>query len=97
MGAPEGNKNVVKGKLFESALKRALARAHGSVDAGLDVICARIVAEAESDHSIRRDIADRLDGKPKQSVDHGLSDEPENPIQKLVAAADELRNKIRGK
>lgn len=78
MGAPLGNQNAKKAKLFESALKRALARAHGSVDAGLDVICDRIVAEAIADQNIRRDIADRIDGKPAQSV--AISGDEDSPL-----------------
>lgn len=71
MAAPKGNKNAAKAKLFEQALKRALARAHGSVDAGLDRICDVIVEQAtvERDKQVASMIADRIDGKPMQSTE----------------------------
>lgn len=97
MAAPVGNQNAKKPKDFESALRRALARSGESVAGGLDTVADKLVSAAGvGELWAIKEIADRLDGKPKQVVDHGLSDEPENPIQKLVAAADELRCKIRG-
>lgn len=97
MAAPAGNQNAKKPKDFESALRRALARSGESVAGGLDTVADKLVAAAGlGEQWAVREVADRLDGKPKQAIDHGLSDEPENPIQRLVAAAEELRGKIRG-
>lgn len=70
MGAPVGNQNARNAKIWQQALKRALARYSGStVDAGLDVLADRMIkAAAEGDehafHSIVEKIGDRLDGKP---------------------------------
>lgn len=78
-GAPVGNQNARKAKIWEQALKRALARYSGStVDAGLDLLASRVVKAAienEDDQAaamIAEKIGDRLDGKPVQSVDADL-------------------------
>ena len=75
MAAAVGNQYARKAKIWEQALKRALARYSGeSVDAGLDLLATRMVkAAAEGDeasfHHIVERIADRIDGKPSQSID----------------------------
>lgn len=85
MAAPVGNQNARKAKVWEQALKRALARYSGeSVDAGLDKLADRMVkAAAEGDdaawHTIIEKIGDRLDGKPAQALVGG--DEEDNPIR----------------
>ena len=64
-----GNKNAVKGKLWERALRRALARSGGSVNDGLIPIAAKVVALASAgDLDAIREIACRLDGKPTEHV-----------------------------
>ena len=75
MAAPVGNQFARKAKIWEQALKRALARYSGeSVDAGLDRLADRMVRAAieTDDHSaaamIAEKIGDRLDGKPAQSI-----------------------------
>ena len=71
-GAPHGNKNSAKGREWESAIRRALGR-HDSgrgVAHTLDKIADKIVAAAvEGDRWALEHIADRLDGKPKQTVE----------------------------
>jgi len=81
MAAPVGNQNAKKAKLWEQALKRALARASGeSVDAGLDKIADKIVAQAmQGDRYAMEEIAVRIDGKPAQPIVGGNDDDP--PIQ----------------
>lgn len=77
-GAPEGNQNAKKGKLFESALKRALARAGANVDGGLNDLCDQLVAAGmNGEQWAIKEIADRIDGKPAQSVYVG--DSEDNP------------------
>ena len=64
-----GNKNAVKGKLWERALRRALARSGGTVSDGLIPIAAKVVALASAgDVDAIREIACRLDGKPTEHV-----------------------------
>jgi len=80
MAAPEGNKNAVKGKRWQKALEKALARiGEGDVDNGLAKVADKVVkAAAEGDKDAWKDIADRLDGKAAQSLT--LSGDEENPL-----------------
>lgn len=89
MGAPLGNQNGRKAKIWEQAIKRALARYSGStVDAGLDLLADRLVKAAithEDDAAaaqIMEKIGDRLDGKPAQAIVGG--DDNDNPVRLLL-------------
>lgn len=72
-GAPIGNKNACKGKVWADALHRAIAQ-----DQGKRV---RLAAEKLLDEAARgqqwaiKELGDRLDGRPKQetSVDTQIS------------------------
>jgi hypothetical protein len=79
VAAPVGNQNARKAKLFEQAIKRALARATGeSVDAGLDRGADQLVkAFIEGEQWAIKEVADRLDGKPAQTI----GGDPENPLE----------------
>ena len=69
-GAPIGNKNGTKGREWREAIRRALAHKHGSASNGLLVLAKRLVEAAEDgDLSALREIGDREDGKPQQSID----------------------------
>jgi len=72
MGAPIGNQNAVKGKRWQKALERVLARKYGDVDTGLEVLAEKFVGLSETDavKDVCRDIADRFDGKPPQALEH---------------------------
>jgi hypothetical protein len=65
-GAPIGNKNACKGKVWADALHRAIAQ-----DKGVRV---RLAAEKLLDEASNgqqwaiRELADRLDGKPRQET-----------------------------
>jgi len=75
-GAPLGNTNGAKAKRWQKALERALARKYGEVDEGLTVIAAQVVnSAAEGDRDAWKEIGDRLDGKPAQTV-QGDADAP---------------------
>lgn len=83
MGAPIGNQNAKKARIWGEAIKRALARYSGStVEAGLDILASRMVkAAAEGDDDaaaaiIMERIGDRLDGKPAQAIIGGDEDDP---------------------
>jgi hypothetical protein len=71
MAAPVGNQFARKAKIWEQAIKRALARASGeSVDKGLDKLADQLVAKAaEGDTWALREVGDRLDGKPAQATE----------------------------
>ena len=71
MAAPIGNQNAKKGAEWRSAIKRALSRYSGdNWRAGLDKVADEFVkAAAAGDAWAIKDIGDRLDGKPAQSMD----------------------------
>lgn len=92
VGAPKGNRNAAKGKLFEGVLRRALMENDGEK---LRKIAEMIVSKAEAgDLMAARELMDRLDGKPKQQVE--LSGDAENPLHIFTHAAADLLDKIRG-
>lgn len=70
MGAPIGNRNGAKGKEWEMAIRKALHQREGS----LGRIALKVVDSAEAgDQWAINHIADRLDGKPAQTVDASLT------------------------
>lgn len=74
-GAPFGNQNAAKGKRFQKAVERVLARKYGDVDAGYEALAAIYIGVAESkDANILKDCADRSDGKPVQALEHSGPD-----------------------
>lgn len=83
-GAPIGNQNGAKGRRWREAIQRALARSTGSVDGGLDKAAEQLVSLALGGDKWAIDhIADRLDGKPKQSIIGGEEDDPPLRIQEV--------------
>lgn len=78
MAAPVGNQNAKKAKLWEQALKRALARAvNATVDAGLDKVADTVVAQAfEGNKDAWQEIGNRIDGKVPQAIIGGEDDDP---------------------
>ena len=86
MGAPLGNQNYLKGRRWRDAIDRALAKrttASGGVEA-LDGLAEKLLALADqSDIQALKELADRLDGKPSQSID--LGSDPDRPVvQKVI-------------
>jgi hypothetical protein len=80
MAAPEGNQNAKKAKIWEQAIKRALARrANSTVDNGLDELADKIVAAAASgDAWALKEVGDRMDGKPTTVI---AGDDELPPVQ----------------
>lgn len=67
MGAPAGNQNAAKSRLFEGALKRAIAQDDGK---RLRAAAEQLLNKAaEGEPWAIQHLADRLDGKPGQSVE----------------------------
>lgn len=81
MGAPIGNQNA--SKQWRKSLEKALARLGGSdIDSGLAMIADRVVSAAVAgDKDAWKDIADRLDGRPAQSVT--LAGDEDNPVRTI--------------
>jgi len=72
VAAPISNRGRKSDKSWRDALRRALARAGKSdgVDGGLNAVADTVVALAMSgDKDAYKEIGDRLDGKPHQSVE----------------------------
>ena len=82
MAAPKGNKNAEKGKAWEQAIKRALARkaaADGIEDVtfhgGLNAIADKVVnAAVEGQQWAIKEVGERIDGKPSQIIDMNVTD-----------------------
>lgn len=75
-GAPIGNQNAAKGKMFEQALKLTLAKR----PAALLNIANTLVTEAENGEQWAvQMVADRLDGRAKQQIVGG--DDDDNPLR----------------
>lgn len=70
MPAPIGNQNAKQAKIWQQAIKRAVARrANGTIDSGLDELADKLIAlVATGDLPALKELGDRLDGKPHQSV-----------------------------
>jgi hypothetical protein len=79
-GAPMGNQNARKAKIWQQAIKRALARmADSTVDAGLDRLADKLVSAAvEGDQWAITEIGNRIDGRPAQAVT--VSGDEDNPL-----------------
>jgi hypothetical protein len=71
MAAPVGNQNAKKAKIWEQAIKRALARkANSTVDKGLDALADKLIeAGMSGDPWALKEIGDRVDGKSVQQVE----------------------------
>lgn len=77
MGAPVGNKNATKNKVWEDTLRRALLAEDG---VKLRSIAEKLIERAEAgDVSALKEIGDRLDGKPAQQIQ--LSGDEDNPVR----------------
>lgn len=86
MAAPVGNQNGKKAKIWEQALKRALARkSNSTVDAGLDHIADIVVANAwVGDKPSIDEIAIRMDGKAPQGITvSGDEDAPLRTVSRI--------------
>lgn len=90
-GAPEGNQNAAKGRRWQDALIKALARytsQDGLIKAGeaLDNIAKCVVEKAlGGDRDAIAEIGNRLDGKPVQAV---AIDPDSGPLQVTIVRFD---------
>lgn len=68
MGAPVGNKNATKNKLWEEALRRALLAEDGRK---LRDLADKLIERAQNgDVQALKEIGDRIDGKATQPLEH---------------------------
>jgi hypothetical protein len=84
-GAPLGNKNAAKPRIWHQAIMRALeTREKSRIDGKkeIDALADRLLdLVAAGDLAALKEFGDRLDGKPAQSVTVG--GDPENPFQSV--------------
>ena len=100
MGAPRGNHNAAKGRLWREALNQELAqlvlddgKMAGTVMLGLRAIAKRVVKDAyQGDYEAIREIANRQDGRPAQAV--LVSDGDGNPLDTHKISDLELARRI---
>lgn len=78
-GAPVGNQNAKKARLWTEAVKRAISRkANGDLSGGLDSLAERLVNAADAGEQWAiKEVGDRLDGKPAQA----LVGDPDQPLE----------------
>jgi len=90
-GAPKGNKNAVgnagqrRAKLFKDALTREIAKcADNNLGAGMDRIARKLLdAALGGEPWAIQEIANRIDGRPAQSVELSGDDEAPLIIQRI--------------
>ena len=74
MAAPIGNTNGTKGKPWRDAINRALARRaeDHTVEGGLNTLADKFLAACEEgDQWAMKELGDRVEGKPAQSLSVG--------------------------
>jgi hypothetical protein len=82
-GGQPGNQNATKGAEWRQALKRALSHKSGKTyREGLDEVAVKVVdAACSGDVPAWREIADRMDGKPAQSVSVDATVDQKSSVQ----------------
>jgi hypothetical protein len=97
MGAPVGNQNAAKAKIWAAAIERALERRVPGDQRirAIDELADKFLDSCEKGQiAAFKELADRLDGKAEQPV--AVSAPGGGPMELLVRGAEELRAKIRG-
>ena len=83
-GAPLGNKNAAKAKLWSAAIERALKK-RSRVDAkeALDALAEKLLAKCDSgDITALKELGDRLEGKPAQGI--LIGEDKDNPFGEIA-------------
>ena len=83
VGGQAGNTNATKSKPWQDAINRALARyGEGDKDGGLNKLADQLLFKcADGDLPALKELGDRIEGKPAQSVT--LGGDQDNPIKHL--------------
>lgn len=82
VGAPPGNQNAAKGRKWSEAVKRAIRAKYGKeLDESLQDLATKLVNAADGgDLQALKEVGDRIDGKPKQTV----GGDEDAPLQMLI-------------
>lgn len=88
-GAPLGNKNAAKAKIWHAAILRALdKRGAGDRVKALDELAGKLLdAVATGDLQALKEFGDRLDGKPAQTIVGDSDADPVNVVTEIVIRA----------
>lgn len=107
MGAPLGNNNAGKAKRWTAAIERVLEKwpeqpsreNKSELIIGIESAAYDFVSElkGKKDLGYFKEFGDRLEGKPAQALNVGISPDEDNPIHQVVKSAAELLPKIRGR
>ena len=100
--AAKGKKNRANGARFKDALRRALARApgaNGKYSNGLNLVADQLVLAAlAGEQWAIKEVADRIDGKPKQQIEAtGKDGKDLNPgvmVVPIASSADEWEQMV---
>lgn len=98
VGGQPGSKNRARGKDIRDSFRRAVAKLgmkldgeEGAYQKGLDALCLiQVKAALEGSLASMQMISDRIDGKPHQSIDIGLSADTAAEEMSDVELDDEL-------
>lgn len=80
MGAPVGNRNAAKAKVWHAAIMRALERRKPADERikAIDELADKLLElVAAGDLAALKEFGDRLDGKPAQTI----AGDPDNPLE----------------
>ena len=93
MGAPAGNQNALKAKMWSAAIHRALEkRGAGDKLKALDELAEKLLANCDQgDLSALRELGDRIEGKPAQGI-YGDAENPLNLISRIETVIVDPKN-----
>jgi hypothetical protein len=78
-GAPKGNQNAAKAKVWSAAINRALERRVSERGPAIDDLADKLLSLCDQgDLAALKELGDRLDGKPAQAI---VGDADADPIQ----------------
>lgn len=93
MGAPVGNQNAAKAKVWSSAINRALEKRGVSRAEALEALAEKLLELADDgDLGALKELGDRLEGKAAQTIQ---GPEGESLFGPVVQAAEELRKSLK--
>lgn len=83
VGAPKGNNNAAKGRRFARVLTQRL-ETRGDLEKVIDVLIDKAL---DGDMQALKEVADRIDGKAKESIDLSSEDGTMSPTRIVIEAA----------
>ena len=101
MGAPIGNQNAAKSKVWRAAIMRALERRKPADERiqAIDELADKLIElVASGDLAALREFGDRMDGKPAQAIIGGDEDDPAVKVlsEITIRAVDADRSTAKG-